>query len=179
MYLPLRLSLNLQLCEHWAVTLLHPNTTIPVVFTSEINFVIFLCPLQRWQSAGSLKGKELVCHMADRINWLRKSEIMTTGRPRWWCFSSHLAVVFVQSIATKCKVKNDDVVGAAPTGDAPTTPEWSTSLWPPKLSFILDGWRYYVYMIFGERLKLEKRLQCSYPFPNFNGCTEVWEWMSN
>ena len=35
-------------------------------------------------------------------------------------------------------VKNEDVVGAAPTGDAPTTPELSTVLLPTKVQLILD-----------------------------------------
>ena len=39
------------------------------------------------------------------------------------CFSSHLAVVFAQSVEARCKVENEEVVGAAPTGDAPTTSE--------------------------------------------------------
>ena len=37
--------------------------------------------------------------------------------------SSRLAVVFAQSTEAKCQVENEDVVGAAPTGDAPTTSE--------------------------------------------------------
>ena len=41
-------------------------------------------------------------------------------------FSSRLEVVFGQSFEAKCSVENEDVVGAAPTGDAPTTSEWST-----------------------------------------------------
>ena len=40
---------------------------------------------------------------------------------------SRLVVVFAQSIEAMCLVENEDVVGAAPTGDAPTTSEWSTS----------------------------------------------------
>ena len=31
--------------------------------------------------------------------------------------------VYAQSIEARCYVKNEDVVGAAPTGDAPTTSE--------------------------------------------------------
>ena len=38
-------------------------------------------------------------------------------------FSSRFAVVFAQSIEARCYVENEDVVGAAPTGDAPTTSE--------------------------------------------------------
>ena len=36
------------------------------------------------------------------------------------------------------EVENEDVVGAAPTGDAPTTSEWSTSLLPTKVRLILE-----------------------------------------
>ena len=41
---------------------------------------------------------------------------------------SRLALQFfvVQSIEARCWVKNENIVGAAPTGDAPTTSEWST-----------------------------------------------------
>ena len=39
-------------------------------------------------------------------------------------------------------VENEDVVGAAPLGDAPTTSEWSTTSLPTKVSFILEIWRY-------------------------------------
>ena len=39
--------------------------------------------------------------------------------------------------------ENEDVVGAAPTGDAPATSEWSTILLPTKVRLILETWRYY------------------------------------
>ena len=45
--------------------------------------------------------------------------------PKHKCFSSCLAVVYVQPIEAMYLVENEDVVGAAPTGDAPTTSEWS------------------------------------------------------
>ena len=54
------------------------------------------------------------------------------------CFSSRLALVFAQYIEAMCYVENEDVVGAAPTGDAPTTSEWSTSLLLTKMRFILE-----------------------------------------
>ena len=41
-------------------------------------------------------------------------------------FSSRLEVVFAQSNEFRCLVENEDVVEAAPAGDAPTTSEWST-----------------------------------------------------
>ena len=45
--------------------------------------------------------------------------------PKHNCFSSRPAVVVLQYIEAECQVENEDVVGAAPAGDAPTTYEWS------------------------------------------------------
>ena len=58
--------------------------------------------------------------------------------PKLKCFLSHFAVVCAQSIEAKSSVKNEDVVGAAPTGDAPTTSEWSTISLPTKERLILQ-----------------------------------------
>ena len=41
----------------------------------------------------------------------------------------------------KPSVKNEDVVVAAPTGNALTTSEWSTILLPTKVYFILEVWQ--------------------------------------
>ena len=60
----------------------------------------------------------------DMISNTAKSLIQDTPNPK--NFLSWLAVVFAQDIEAKCQVENEDVVGAAPTGDAPTTSEWST-----------------------------------------------------
>ena len=46
------------------------------------------------------------------------------------CSLPGLAVVFAQYNEARCYVGNEDVVGAAPTGDAPTASEWSTILLP-------------------------------------------------
>ena len=54
---------------------------------------------------------------------------------------SHYAVVFVQYIEARCHVENKDVVGAALTGDAPITSEWSTILLPTQVRLILEIWR--------------------------------------
>ena len=45
----------------------------------------------------------------------------------------------MQSIEARCQDENEDVVGAAPTGDAPTISEWSTRLLPVKVHHILRG----------------------------------------
>ena len=39
-------------------------------------------------------------------------------------------------------MENEDVVGSAPTGDAPTTSEWSTIYWPIKVHLLLETWWY-------------------------------------
>ena len=57
------------------------------------------------------------------------------------CFSSRRAVVFSQSNGARRELENEDVVGAAPTGDAPTISEWSTMLLPTKVRLILETWR--------------------------------------
>ena len=38
-------------------------------------------------------------------------------------------------------LENEDVVGAVPIGDAPTTSEWSTILLPMKVQLILKVWQ--------------------------------------
>ena len=50
--------------------------------------------------------------------------------PKLKCFSSRLAVVSARTIEARCSVDNENVAGAAPTGDAPTTCEWSAILLP-------------------------------------------------
>ena len=57
------------------------------------------------------------------------------------CFSSRGAVDFAQSNKARCQVENEDVVGAVPTGDAPTISEWSTILLPSKVGLILETWQ--------------------------------------
>ena len=59
--------------------------------------------------------------------------------PKLKYFSSCLAVVFAQSIEA---IVNEDVVGATPTGNAPTTSEWSTILLPTTVRLILEIWPY-------------------------------------
>ena len=44
--------------------------------------------------------------------------------PKRKCFSSALAIVFAESIEAGRWVENEDVIGATPTGDAPTTSDW-------------------------------------------------------
>ena len=62
--------------------------------------------------------------------------------PKLKCFSSRLAGVFPLYIEAKCCVENEGVVGAAPTGDAPTTSEWSTIELSSQVHLILETLRY-------------------------------------
>ena len=57
------------------------------------------------------------------------------------CFLNPLPVVSAQSIEARCYVENEDVVGAAPTGDAPTTSELSTISSPTEVRLILKALR--------------------------------------
>ena len=76
-------------------------------------------------------------------NWGRTyRQVSNTRRTK----SQHLKdshAVFGESLEARCFVENKDVhvVGAAPTGDAPTTSEWLTSLLP-KVRLILHVLRY-------------------------------------
>ena len=67
-----------------------------------------------------------------------KSRIWAHRIPILKWFSFRLAAAFAQSIEARWWVANEDVVGAAPTGDAPTTSEWSASLLATKMYLILE-----------------------------------------
>ena len=67
---------------------------------------------------------------------LLTSNISRTKFHKINCFSYRLTVVFAQYTEARFKVENGDVIGATPTGDAPTPSEWSTCLLPIKLQLI-------------------------------------------
>ena len=71
-------------------------------------------------------------------------------------------MVFAKSIEARCQVENEDVVGAAPTGDAPTTSELSTILLPTKVRLILEVLWYFVISQYG--LSDIQRYTATYPF---------------
>ena len=73
-----------------------------------------------------------------KINLASNLEYKAHHTPTLKCFSSRLAVVYVQSVKARCQFENEDVVGAAPTGDAPTTSKWSTILVRTKVRLILE-----------------------------------------
>ena len=71
--------------------------------------------------------------------------------------------VFAESLEAKCQVENEDVVGAAPTGDAPITSERSTILLPTKVRLILEILRYmlialhFTIIVRSDRLELNRK----------------------
>ena len=76
-------------------------------------------------------------HRFTLLFYCQTSNIRHPKSPNLKCFSSCLVVVFAQSIQARCSVKNEDVVGAALTSDAPTTSKWSIILSPTKVWLIL------------------------------------------
>ena len=62
--------------------------------------------------------------------------------PNFKSLLSRLAVFFVHSIEARYWIENEDGVGAAPTGDAPTTSEWSTIFLPNRVRHVLEVLRY-------------------------------------
>ena len=74
-----------------------------------------------------------------------------------------ILVAFAQTVETRCSVENEDVVGAAPTGDAPTISEWWTFLLPTKVHRVLDFWEYAlkcIYRYFDEIINIDCTTSC-------------------
>ena len=76
--------------------------------------------------------------MILRRYYRQVSNIRCTKSQHLEKFSYCLAAVFAESLEARCQVEDEDVVGAALTGDAPTTSEWSTILLPTKVHLILE-----------------------------------------
>ena len=101
-----------------------------------INNIPALVQIIAWDQSGDKPFSEPV------MFWLLTRMYIT----QWTeCFSSGLAVFFA-SIEVRCWVQNEDIVGAAWTGTAPATSEWSTSLLPTKVLLILDVWQNWLIM---------------------------------
>ena len=79
-----------------------------------------------------------------QASWNNLPPNKTHQIPKLKWFSSPLVDVFAQSIEARSKIGNEDVVGAAPTGDAPTTSEWSTIVLLINVRLMLEIWRYMV-----------------------------------
>ena len=83
-------------------------------------------------------------------------------------FSYRLPAVFAESFEARCQVENEDVVGAAPTGDAPTTSEWSTILLPSKVRLILEVLWYMEFKYYQYTTKPRHALRISWNIPTYS-----------
>ena len=78
---------------------------------------------------------------ADSIEYRQISNISCTKSQIWNDSRLVLPLSLLNPLKPGVEVENEDVVGVAPTGDAPTTSEWSMILLPAKVRFILEVWR--------------------------------------
>ena len=84
------------------------------------------------------------CHkllgiITDCLMYRQVSNIRCTKSQHLKDSRTVLRLSFGESLEARCQVENEDVVRAAPTGDAPTTSECSTNL-------ILESLRYYFFV---------------------------------
>ena len=100
---------------------------------TRIRHTLYLDRLHRWGMGASCKYRQISNIRRTQSQNLKVSRLI-------------LQLSFVESFEVMYKVENEDVVGAAPTGDAPTTSEWSTILVPTKVRLILEVWRYTIYL---------------------------------
>ena len=84
------------------------------------------------------KIRRTKCHLIEEQDMPSNLLYKAHQIPKLKCFFSHLAVIFAQSIEARCSVEYEDVVGAALTGDAPTTSKWSIISLPNKVQLILQ-----------------------------------------
>ena len=77
----------------------------------------------------------------DESQLLQNLQYKAHQIPQLKSLCTQLAVVFAQYIEAKFSVENEDVVGAAPTDDDPTTSEWSTISLPTQVRLTLETWR--------------------------------------
>ena len=121
--------------SHWPLL-----TVLPLVANSRSRIIVrsrqpTTVHHSQWIESSSLQFSPC-CHVTMLLNkWLdiyttrpylihhQTFNIRCTKSQNFKCFSSHLAVVFAQCFEARCWGENEDVVGAALTGDAPTTSE--------------------------------------------------------
>ena len=77
------------------------------------------------------------CHEYRKVSNIRRTKYQNLNDSR-----IILQLSLPNALKSSVKSKNEDVVGAAPIGDAPTTSEWSTILLPSQVRLILEIWRY-------------------------------------
>ena len=98
--------------------------------------------ITRSQWVNSLLPGRHGCNLKTII-YLQSSNIRCSKSPN--LNASHLVLQLSLPCPLKPGVKNEDVVGARPTVDAPTTSERSIILLPTKVWLILEVWQYAFY----------------------------------
>ena len=108
-------------------------------FSYEI--VCWWMPLNTFDIKSILAQVMAWCHLATRHYlsqcWPRPMlpfGVISHNELKWWCLKI-LLDMFI-----RCQIKNEDVVGAAPTGNTPTTSVWSIIVLPAKVHLILQIW---------------------------------------
>ena len=92
-----------------------------------------------------------------KISIIRRTKSQTLN-------DSRFAVAFAQSIEARYTFENKDIVGAAQTGDAPTSSDWSTILLHTNVWPILEIWRYIAIDVVTQRkllLVYDARFPCT------------------
>ena len=87
--------------------------------------------------------------MVQIMAW-RRSGDKPLSEPMMISLLTHICVTRPQWVKSRMMV-----FGAARTGDAPTTSEWSTVLLPAKVRFILEVWRYPSFSIYCGHFPLQ------------------------
>ena len=98
------------------------------------NIITIGNPIPRWWTQLTCKfEKKLECIIiltpildgisCYKLDYRQVSNIRRTKSQHLKRFLYRLAAVFAESLKARYQVENEDVVGAAPTGDAPTTSE--------------------------------------------------------
>ena len=95
-----------------------------VIWTFPVSAVYIICVIPLTNPCQLMSSVNIPSRNGIVENLLNSSPNWNWITPKLKCFSSGLAVVFAQSIDVRYEVENKDVVGAAPTGDAPTKSEW-------------------------------------------------------
>ena len=117
-----------------------PGIKGPVYLTVNIMVTDGLA-MQGWLLIPYILGKDIRYQQPEYWSTVN-SLIKDAPNPKHKCFWSHLAVAFAHYIEARWQVDNEDVVGAEPTGDAPTT-STTTSKLPTKVRLILENLQYF------------------------------------
>ena len=149
----------------------YPNWKLKYQFTKVSKmFILFYCRLSAFQKANkanidyrdSWAPRKMPCpggmperHSPNKADWMWHqiggplvynqtnvpSNPLYINHIKWQNLNISQLVLQLFFALYWSKVEKDEVVGAAPTGDAPATSEWSTILLPTKVRLILEvGW---------------------------------------